>query len=243
MPRRVGTLTNDTINGDWNPSDLQDALYGLAGNDILQGGVDDDILDGGLGQDTLDGGPGTDTLYGYDGNDVILGGDGNDHLLGLRGHDTVDGGEGDDFLVDGLGGNDILNGGAGNDEIYIIHHPLSLATRETNIVDGGEGIDTITFGYVYRLYTVTNSGDQWTVVFNLTGRESTYLLTNVERIAFPYRTIDTTTGAAIVARGNAMTRTLKDTAATRPLAEGLLAHASADRRSGTTDLAGWLAAV
>lgn len=65
-----GGAGNDQLIG-WN--DIQDHLYGMAGQDQLYGGSGDDILVGGLGNDTLTGGVGNDE-YRFnlgDGHDTI----------------------------------------------------------------------------------------------------------------------------------------------------------------------------
>ena len=84
-----------------------DAILGLAGDDILDGGNGNDVLDGGGGDDTLTGGNGNDMLFGSFGIDTLMGGNGDDFL---------DGGAGDDELTGG-NGNDTMNGGAGNDKL------------------------------------------------------------------------------------------------------------------------------
>ncbi len=111
-----GTAKGDAIygfsvdsQGNINPNDGNDKLFGYGGDDGLYGYKGDDILDGGDGNDNLYGGSGNDTLYG---------GKDNDKMYGLDGNDILDGGDGDDYL-DGGTGNDVLKGGYGND-IYVI---------------------------------------------------------------------------------------------------------------------------
>ncbi|KNG95423.1 Hint domain-containing protein [Pseudaestuariivita atlantica] len=97
-----------------------------------------------------------DSIDGGTGNDLIDGGDGNDTLLGGAGNDTIEAGEerniGDDDLVDGGAGDDVITsaetdarsndtllGGAGNDTI-------SVTGGSNNVLDGGDGADSITGG-------------------------------------------------------------------------------------------------
>jgi hypothetical protein len=56
----LGTALDDTLND--NDEFDGDAIYGLAGDDILDGGAGDDHLFGGEGSDTLTGGVGADTF-------------------------------------------------------------------------------------------------------------------------------------------------------------------------------------
>jgi Ca2+-binding RTX toxin-like protein len=92
-----------------------------AGDDTIAGTALDDVIYGQGGNDTISGGGGNDTIYGGDGNDVITGNFG--------------------FL--GKGGNDQMFGGAGND---ILSPQTNSSTTIREIVDGGDGIDTVTFG-------------------------------------------------------------------------------------------------
>ncbi|MBS7457396.1 Ig-like domain-containing protein [Coralloluteibacterium stylophorae] len=78
---RTGTGAGDTLNGDTNPADTADRLYGLAGNDTLNGGLGSDLLRGGAGSDILRGGAGNDILIGGTGADVLTGGAGSDVFL------------------------------------------------------------------------------------------------------------------------------------------------------------------
>ena len=134
-------LTGDQIptnlNDDLDATAGTDAIYGLAGNDILSGHAG---KNGYVSTIQLYGGTGNDILYGesfYTGQYYFLGptafqtqyGDevtltgpgpslygesGNDTLLGSLMDDTLDGGLDSDYLEGELG-NDTLIGGAGND--------------------------------------------------------------------------------------------------------------------------------
>ncbi|MBD2338738.1 hypothetical protein H6G64_17330 [Calothrix sp. FACHB-156] len=78
---RWGTRASEALNGDSNPNQLRDVIYGYQGNDTITGGSGDDYLNGGSG------------------NDSLTGGDGNDILWGGIGFDTATGGAGSDFFV------------------------------------------------------------------------------------------------------------------------------------------------
>ncbi|MDD2950190.1 MAG: calcium-binding protein [Sulfuricurvum sp.] len=153
----IGTSGNDTFNGDLIDVGSYDTISGLAGNDTING----------LG--------GNDTLYGGDGNDIIDGGSGNDTMDGGNGIDTLSyasatagitinlilataqntGGAGIDTILnfenltgsnynDTLRGNDLGNtilGLSGNDTIF------ASAGTASDVYDGGDGIDSISFYY------------------------------------------------------------------------------------------------
>lgn len=90
----INTLSATNLNVD-------NVIYGLAGNDILNGMGGDDTLYGQAGSDTLNGGIGSDVLVGGAGADTLRGEDGNDTFLYTIGDgtDTVDGGIGSDTLA------------------------------------------------------------------------------------------------------------------------------------------------
>ncbi|WP_394808938.1 hypothetical protein [Nitrosomonas sp.] len=140
-PLRVDELDNVVVGADELPN-REDALYGSAGNDLIQslGGSDDvdgkdgaDRIEGGAGQDILNGGLGDDIVLGGADNDIITGLENNDRLFaeteytlddaytlgktqagsGQRG-DLLDGGLGNDTVI-GDAGDDILMGGMGKD--------------------------------------------------------------------------------------------------------------------------------
>jgi len=65
--RAIAGSGNDTLIGNY----VDNALFGLGGNDHLFGGSGGDQLHGGSGDDFLDGGLGNDDLYGGSGRDVF----------------------------------------------------------------------------------------------------------------------------------------------------------------------------
>lgn len=72
-------------------TDQADAIYGYAGDDLLQGGGGADHLYGGKGNDTLDGGADDDVLEGGEGNETYVMGinGGRDTLVELGGHNST----------------------------------------------------------------------------------------------------------------------------------------------------------
>jgi hypothetical protein len=94
-----------------------------AGADTLVLGAGDDTVAGGLGADTILGGGGADEIDGGDGDDSLDGGEGDDLILFRDGADTVHGGAGDDYIDDTIGTQhgafaNLLDGGEGADTIY-----------------------------------------------------------------------------------------------------------------------------
>ena len=144
----LGAGTDDSLDGA--NGNVDDTLYGGAGDDTLNGKSGDDALFGGSGDDNLDGGTDNDELYGGDGTDELLGGNNNDTLYGGAGADTLTGGKGTDSLF-GEGGDDSFifdasNGGFGQDW-----------------VDGGAGSnDTIQLNNVGNWTAVLDNGDTFT---------------------------------------------------------------------------------
>ncbi|KAG1715451.1 Iron-regulated protein FrpA [Nymphon striatum] len=149
-------------------------LSGDAGNDSIYAGSGNDVIDGGADNDTIIAGAGDDTILGGAGNDSMEGGDGKDtfDLTDLSGNDTIIGGEIADTTptnsgdkldahnnVDNL--NIVFSGdeagtvteGANSVTFSEIEHILGGQGSDTldaslsnvgQILDGGEGADTIT---------------------------------------------------------------------------------------------------
>lgn len=162
----TGSFGSDLLEG----TDLDDALLGLAGNDVIYGFDGNDLLSGDEGDDTLFGGAGNDWIFGVRGNDVLHGGTGDDTMSGgteadyiwgddgrdsITGDasddviaggelgDTVDGGDGDD-LIDGGDGDDLLIGGNGDDAIWGGSGEDTLrGDRNDDELHGGLGNDTL----------------------------------------------------------------------------------------------------
>lgn len=109
-----------------------------------------------------------DTILGIGGSDVIYGNAGNDMIQGREGSDVLNGGEGNDTLRGGYGaGHDRLNGDNGDDLIEVNH-----GTGSTLTIDGGNGVDQITFWFSEKAnfnYTV------WARANPVTAVEKTFL--------------------------------------------------------------------
>jgi len=157
-------------------------LTGSAYEDHLIGDANDNKFVGGAGDDTLDGGDGDDELESGDGADMLVGGLGADVLNGGKGYDVMIGGDGGDtYYVDDAG--DVVNEalGEGTDRVnsYLTDYNMTPnveqgrimstgAARLTgnasnnilyagdgnNVLDGGEGVDTVSWIYAISGVTV-----------------------------------------------------------------------------------------
>ncbi|QPO10483.1 calcium-binding protein [Thalassospira sp. A40-3] len=154
---------DDTIDGGAGHDDIN----GSAGNDTLFGGAGNDELNGGSGADVIDGGPGRDEItFGFtqapSGQGVYvnlttgigLGGDAEgdrySNIEDIR--DTTYG----DVLIGDDGKNafyqvynrtddgDVFQGQGGDDTFYAAAS-TDFSEDRTNIFDGGDGIDTISY--------------------------------------------------------------------------------------------------
>jgi Ca2+-binding RTX toxin-like protein len=107
---------------------LDDRLYGLAGNDVINSGDGNDLIVGGIGNDYMIAGNGEDVIYGGVGSDVLRGMDSNDDHFGEAGNDTLIGSP----------GNDRMDGGADIDTLdYQFSQGVTVDLR-TNTVSGGD---------------------------------------------------------------------------------------------------------
>lgn len=167
-----------------------DKLYGGAGDDNLSGGTGNNLIDGGEGWDLVDYGfsdvgmtidlgmtakPATgdwlisiegavgsaydDVITGNAAENYLAGGAGNDILRAVGGNDTLEGGDGDDILRGSFRKpGDILVGGAGDDLAIVFVGPGS---EGLTIVDGGAGVDTLSFASVYDInFDLSNTNEQ-----------------------------------------------------------------------------------
>jgi len=126
---------------------IEDAVTG-DGDDVIIGSEDANWLRGMRGADQLEGRGGNDSLYGgvgadrlYAGalHDLVVGEAGLDVILGEEGNDTLNGGFTNYLDSRGRDGNDIVSAGNGNDVI--------IASLENDNVDGGLGIDMLSFAW------------------------------------------------------------------------------------------------
>ena len=144
--------------------------------DSVQAGGGADVINAGAGDDTIDAGDGEDTIIDSAGDDIVLGGEGRDtfEYTTLTGDDTIVGGEINDtsptFSGDKIDAHDgveglsvvfdgdesgTVTGGSGTIEFSEIEHFLggqgsdtidASASSVQQILDGGEGADTIEGG-------------------------------------------------------------------------------------------------
>jgi Ca2+-binding RTX toxin-like protein len=115
------------------------------------------VLIGGLGNDTITTtgtvGADLDVLSGGPGNDTLTGGGLTEDLVGGPGDDTLNGNDGQDQL-DGGPGNDRIFGGAGDDRL----ESSDTAADGTDVFDGGDGLDTVSYSSRTGPVTVTLDG-------------------------------------------------------------------------------------
>lgn len=134
-----GGAGNDTLDG----RNGDDELHGGSGDDLLIGGNHDDTLFGGSGDDVLHGNNHADLLYGGTGNDELYGGNHADVLFGGGGGDQLYGGQHGDTLM-GDGGSDYLDGGSGNDSLMGGADDDVLVWDAADLlIDGGDGYDQL----------------------------------------------------------------------------------------------------
>jgi Ca2+-binding RTX toxin-like protein len=130
------------------------ALMGGAGDDVLAGGGGADRLNGDAGDDTLDGGSGIDTLSGGDGSDTYYVDNAGDIVIETNASAAggIDEVVASASHVLGLNvENLILLGGTINGTGNALAN-LIIAGSGVNAIDGGAGIDTLSFE------TATTSG-------------------------------------------------------------------------------------
>lgn len=142
----VAALPDSKFAVSWNGADGQLHTQIFAGfhSDGTTG--DDTPISGTPGKDILAGLAGNDIIWGLDGNDTLDGGQDNDTLLGGAGNNILYGDAGNDTLDITLGGTDTAMGGAGEDTIV-----ASTALTKGDIVDGGDGFDTLLLDGDYNL--------------------------------------------------------------------------------------------
>ncbi|MEG4121147.1 calcium-binding protein [Microcoleus sp. N9_B4] len=133
----------------------QDTALGGAGNDFITSSTATipGVLSSG-GRSLLDGGTGNDTIVAAFATDTMIGGEGNDSLSGT--FTNAAGGDGNDTInatkaiFAGTGTALItLEGGLGNDSLIGYTNPttgIGSSFTVTNLMNGGEGSDTIIFG-------------------------------------------------------------------------------------------------
>ena len=178
-PAIYGTAGNDIIDGTIDA----DEIHGLGGDDTIDGLAGDDLINGGGGNDTIDGGDGGDQLYGNAGDDMLSGDAGADKLYGHAGNDTVEGGAGNDNVFGG-NDNDSLYGGDGDD--------LVNGQGGDDVIVGGPGNDLLVGGFGADRF-VFSDGDLG-IAAPATDRIKDFLGAQGDTIDLHLMDADTTTG-------------------------------------------------
>ncbi|AVR96833.1 DUF4214 domain-containing protein [Pseudoduganella armeniaca] len=148
-------------------NDLGNSLQGGGGNDVFHGGAGSDAIAGGAGNDTVVF-AGSYTRYTVQtgGDGVTVSGDGVDFLTGVETLQFSDRTLRVADLPKSLGGT------AANDQL--------LAPTGNAVIDGGAGIDTVTFQGRSTEYQLTGGANGVTVA----GNGLSDVLVNVERVRF-----------------------------------------------------------
>ena len=134
-PTTMGSAGDDVLHGVKRGANLEDKLFGLAGNDRILAGNGDDWLAGGAGNDRLEGGAGAD-VYFYaigDGDDIIVDTGGNDVIRfdeGIVSEDLVFTEEERDLII-GLPAH-------GNSRLILMGH-LGKATKQIESLEFADG--------------------------------------------------------------------------------------------------------
>lgn len=165
----IGSHHDDTLTGDDEANELtgnfgSDVLHGGRGNDTLRGGNEDfpdddrdrgDMLMGGDGDDVLHGDRGADTLNGGEGTDTVSYAE-SPSAVETRGL-MVEGGHAEGDILTGIErivGTEFddefeglldFDGGSGDDEFTTEFYQLSIRLGPYQVIDGGDGADTVTF--------------------------------------------------------------------------------------------------
>ncbi|MEG4839293.1 calcium-binding protein [Microcoleus sp. B9-D4] len=138
----------------------QDTALGGAGDDFIVSASVPNVISsvgasssfpGFAGRNSLDGGVGNDTIVAAFATDTMIGGEGNDSLSGT--FTNAGGGDGNDTInatqafFAGTGTALItLEGGLGGDLLIGYTNPTGSSFTVTNLMNGGEGSDSIIFG-------------------------------------------------------------------------------------------------
>jgi len=161
-----------------------DTLTGNDGDNLLEGNDGDDTLNGGAGNDTLTGGAGNDTaLFSVAGANCVISyspATGSYRVVSVAdGTDLVSGIETFAFAGQNVAASSLtlaaaIAGGAGNDR---------LPGAGSNIIDGGEGLDTLVYAGSRSGFDIVRLGDGYLVSDNA-GTEGASELAGIERIVF-----------------------------------------------------------
>ena len=193
--------------------DGSDTIRVFANSDTALGGAGDDFIvsatvtaissvgasssfPGFAGRNLLDGGVGNDTIVAAYSTDSMVGGEGNDSLSGT--FTQASGADGNDTLnataaiFVGTGTSLVtLDGGLGNDRLIGYTNPTGSSFTVTNLMNGGEGNDTIIFG---------SQRDR--VIGNFAGNDIISYATNVTFSGTVVNLITDTLGSNFITGGN-----------------------------------------
>ena len=152
----IGSAFNDTLTGSAVANRLEggngnDTLNGAAGADTLLGGEGNDTLNGGTEADLMQGGNGNDTYYVDHVSDVVdeTGTDGIDKILS-----SISLSLGDDTHVLGNVENLTLTGSGAINATGNALDNVIIGNGGANILDGGDGTDTLSFEGLTKAATV-----------------------------------------------------------------------------------------
>ena len=156
------------------------SICGNGGNDFIEGGGGDDSLDGGAGIDIASySGSGcnyiiTKTSSGYAITDTT----------GVNGTDTLTNFEYLFFSEDGaVAIDDPSATGSTNRLTGSSNHDTFTATSSNDLIDGGNGNDSVIYSGRRSDYTLTKASN-WYIIKDNTGAGGTDTLTNIERLIF-----------------------------------------------------------
>jgi Ca2+-binding RTX toxin-like protein len=144
-PRTLGDTLD--LSGQPGPATITlnpDGSVVITGVTVVATGIEHVI--GTAGADTITGNGFSNYLAGSGGNDTIHGGAGDDIVAGNDGDDTLFGDENDDCVLGG-DGNDTLNENTGvaGSTATATSTGQTLNTNGTDALDGGPGVDTVTY--------------------------------------------------------------------------------------------------
>ena len=154
---------NVSLDGVANDGCGTEAATGTAKDDVV--GIEHVI--GSVGSDTITGSGAAETFEGWSGNDTITAGGGADRIIGGTGADTITAGDGDDTIGTGYydpaaptygytdGARDTVDAGPGDD--LLVSNDRG-AGAQGNVLEGGDGADTLTFDGEYEPVRVDEDG-------------------------------------------------------------------------------------
>lgn len=206
----VGSATGDTLTGDGR----RNTLVGEAGNDTLHGGDNNDVLVGGFTtRAETNGADGDDTLYGDAGDDLFQVLSGNDTVHGGMDNDTLSfAAVQTNLVVDLAAGKTtyVESGTYQNGNLFSgwvvpstvtwdgIENVTTGSGSDTltgdindNILDGGDGSDTVIFHGARSDYAVERLADgSVKLTDSVAGRDGSDILKNIEKVHFTEGDVD-----------------------------------------------------